>query len=255
MRRVLLGLLLVVVLAIGGVVLVFNFLATGAIGEAATAALGVETRLSRFLLVPFAGRVTLGGLSIANPPGFESEHFLKLGGGDVRLKVGSLLSDPIIVESIALDGVAVTLERNRSGTNYGKILDNLGTGQSAPAASGEESAGPNLVIRKLVIRDISATVKVEVVGRKIADTTVSVPEIVLQNLGSPESGITMRELAALLTRKLLEGVSKAGGGIPTDLASDLRGSLSGLASSGSAGEARDTAEKAMDSVKGLFGRD
>ena len=99
------------------------------------------------------------------------------------------------------------------------------------------------------------TVKVEVVGRKIADTTVSVPEIVLQNLGSPESGITMRELSALLTRKLLEGVSKAGGGIPTDLASDLRGSPRGLASSGSAGEARDTAEKALDSVKGLFGRD
>ncbi len=251
MRRVLLGLLLVVVLAIGGVVLVFNFLATGAIGEAATAALGVETRLSRFLLVPFAGRVTLGGLSIANPPGFESEHFLKLGGGDLRLKVGSLLGDPIIIESIALDGVAVTLERNRSGTNYGKILDNLGTGQSAPAAGGEESAGPNVVIHELVIRDISATVKVEVVGAKIADTTVSVPEIVLQNLGSPESGITMRELSALLTRKLLEGVSKAGGGIPTDLASDLRG----LGSAGSAGEARDTAEKTLDSVKGLFGRD
>ncbi len=107
------------------------------------------------------------------------------------------------------------------------------------------------MIRKLVIRDISATVKVEVVGAKIADTTVSVPEIVLKNLGSPESGISMRELSALLTRKLLEGVSKAGGGIPTDLASDLRG----LGSAGSAGEARDTAEKALDSVKGLFGRD
>ena len=255
MRRVLLGLLLVVVLAIGGVVLAFNFLATGAISEAATAALGVETRLSRFLLEPFAGHAALGGLSIANPPGFESEHFLKLDGGDLRLKLGSLLGDPIIVERLALDGLDVTLERNRNGTNYGKILDNLSAGASAPHASEEQSAGPSVVIRELVIRDIRASVKVEAVGRKITDTSVSVPEIKLENLGSPDSGMDMRELAALLTRKVLEAVSKAGGSIPTDLASDLRGSLAGLGSSKSVSERREAAEKALDRVKGLFGRD
>ncbi len=89
---------------------------------------------------------------------------------------------------------------------------------------------------------------------QLTDTSISVPEIKLENLGS-DSGMDMRELAALLTRKVLEAVSKAGGGIPTDLASDLRGSLAGLGSSKSVSETREAAEKALDSVKGLFGRD
>lgn len=255
MKRVLLGLLLVVVLAIGGVVLAINFMATDLISEAGTEALGVEMRLSRFLLEPFAGHVALGGLSIANPPGFESEHFLKLGGGDLRLKVGSVLGDPVVVEHLTFDGVAVTLERNTKGTNYGVILDNLGSGGSAAAADDDAPAGPNVVIRELVIRDIEAVVKVSAAGRKLADKSVAVPEIKLQNLGDPEQGMEMGELAALLTRQLLESVSKSGGGVPTDLASDLRGSLNELGRTGDVDKARGDAEKTLDKVKGLFGRD
>ncbi len=100
MRRVVIAALALFVVAVLAVTFYFNELAAGAVERGGTHALGVETELGSLSLRPLLGRLSLSELEIANPPGFEDEHFLTLGNGRVSVSLRSLLGEPVHVGQI-----------------------------------------------------------------------------------------------------------------------------------------------------------
>ena len=69
----------------------------------------------------------MSGLDVANPSGFSAPHFLDMKSGEVDVSLGSLRQD--VIEEGAQDRSQrhrrEPRERGSSGSNYGKILDNL----------------------------------------------------------------------------------------------------------------------------------
>ena len=217
MRRILVGLVLVVLVAVGAVVFYYDRIATTAIERGGREALGVDTHLGSFFVRPFLGSVRLGDLRIANPAGFESPQFLAMDSGTIQVALRTLREDPIVIERVELRRIELALERGRHGTNYGKILQNI----EQMSSGSEEAAGPGIVIRELVIRDVDAHVALSPIGGKLTELDVEIPEIRLTNVGASESdGAEMQEVMAIVTKAVLRAVAKKGA-LPASLAADL----------------------------------
>ena len=99
------------------------------------------------------GAASIEKLSVGNPDGFSLPNVFTLGSISTRLDVASVGADPIVIEEIRIDEPLVFYEINKSGASNIKALQNniaqsTGGGEAKDASS--ESAGPRLVIRKLM---------------------------------------------------------------------------------------------------------
>jgi hypothetical protein len=229
------GLVLVLVLIVVGLAVYLDEVIGDAIERGGSYALGVPTRVGRAVLRPLSGSLSLSELSIANPPGFDAEHFIRLGEGFLLLDRESLGGPTLEVHSLRLADVELALEKSGKGTNYDVILANMASPEdSAEGAQGEEvpeesGGGPALIIRELVIEDVLA--HYDVAGG-LGSVDVTIPEIRLTEIGGKDDPVTTAELTNIVVRALLASVARYGVNLPADL---VKGLGSGLASLGSAG--------------------
>jgi hypothetical protein len=229
-RGVLIVIALIVVIG-GGVFLFFDRLVSASIEKGATHATGVETKVGAVDASPFAGRLAIDELSIANPPGFRPEPFVSLRSTRASWDNGTILSDSIHVREFVLDGVAVNLERTGGKTNYGTILDHVEklspkSSDPKPEPTGESRT---LKIDRLVIRDVRTALHLDIAGAA-QSFEVKVPEIVLTDFDSNGStGEIVAKLTRAVINALLESSLNAGKGVfPEELLKDLGGQLQGL---------------------------
>ncbi len=255
--RILLGLVALLVVIGLGVFLFVDSLAAQAIERGGSYALGVPTELGSADIGMFSGEFGLQGLRVANPPGFERPDFLALESGRLEVTLGSLMSDRVTAPLLELQGIGLDLERNEKGTNYGLILENLERFESgeAPPPEEEEAGGKTFVIDRLVVRDIQAHVDLLPAGGQATELTLSIPEIVMEDLGS--DGLTASQICALVVKTLLTAAIRAGAGVlPDDLLKDLRGRLQGLESVAfeiPGGVVEDVKGALEDAAKGIGG--
>lgn len=224
--------LVVLIVLLGGLAVVFlDRLIGSSIEEGATYATGVETRVGGVDASLFAGALAIDELSIANPPGFRPEPFVRLSSMRAAWENGTILSDAIHVREFVLDGVAVNLELVGTKTNYGAILDHVER-LSPAGATPKESSGKSraLKIDRIVIRNVKTALHLSGVPGASGSLQAEVPELVVENFDS--SGST-GEIVAKLTRVVIEALLssslKAGRGVfPDNLVKDLSGELDGL---------------------------
>jgi hypothetical protein len=233
-----LGLLVLLGVALGALWWQLDALAERVIERDASAQLGVATEIDRLLLRPISGILSLRGLSIANPPGYEG-RFLAVERARADLDVTTLRREVIEVREIVLDGVAVRLEHARGGSNYDAIVSRLGAGAPEPAAGAE--AGPSVRVRDLRVRNITAEVRLP----PAPPLRVEIPEIHLTNLGGP-AGATSGEVTAEVVRAILTSVATEVPGVPLALAGRL---VTGLGVSGAAGKLREAGERGLDAAR------
>lgn len=208
-------------------------IAETAIERGGSAALGVPTRVGLVLLRPFAGALAVTSLQIDNPPDYEGA-FLEVGSTRVAVDLGSLREPTVVVREVAIEDVDLLLEQRLRASNFGTILEHVkGPGASEPPPS--EPGGPSkqVVVQDLVIRDVTARVRlvaapgVPGAGREV---TVEIPELRLQDVGSQtQGGAAIGEVVATVVRALLQAVATRSPDLPGELASQLRTSLQGLA--------------------------
>lgn len=222
--RVALGLVSILVLVCAGGLLFLDSIAVGAVERGGSHALGVETRLDDASIGLLSGEFVLNGLSIANPPGFGQPSFFSMQDARLDLPLSALADDPVTIPSLVLEGITLDLERNATGTNYGVILDNLTrfesgqpeTGKSSPGAEG----GKAFLLRRLVLKETRATVDLFPAGGELTKLSLSIPEIVVEDLGSK---MTVAQVCALVVRTVVRAAIDAGSGVvPEDLLQDLR---------------------------------
>ena len=222
-----------ILLTLGAVIafLFFDSIAERAIERGGTYALGVDTELDSADIGLFSGQFSLDGLHVANPTGFKEPHFLELHQGKLALSPKSLMSDHVEVPLLEITGVHVDLERNQSGTNYGQILKNLERFESTepPPEENETGPGKTFALGRLVIRDARANLDFLPIGGEASRVSITIPEIVLENLDSSE--MSTAEICALVVKVLLNAAIEAGAGaIPADILRELRGQLEELKS-------------------------
>jgi hypothetical protein len=269
MKKVVLFISTFLVIAVVGVYLSLGSIVKAAVQRGGSHALGVETTLGSADVNLFAGDVGLNELAVRNPPGFTEAFFLQMRGARVVVPPSSLTSDKVEVSLLSLDGFTLDLESKGFGnSNYGVLLENLeqltgeggGEGEPEPESGGKEE-GKRFVITKILITDVSARVRYEAGGSSVADASVHIPEIVLDDLSS--EGMTVSELTSLVVRTILSATVKNGGGIlPAGVLDDLGGQLDDLTERGKEkllerleDELEDDEKALLDAAKGLFGKD
>lgn len=231
MKRVWIGLVVLVLLALAGFWLTIDQIASAAIERNASRALGVDTQVGVVTLSPFDGELEVSSLTIDNPPGFAGDHFLAFDSFELKTDIGTLRSDVVHVPLFRLEGVDVSLERQAEQSNTDVILANLKRFEKSGHAEGEPPPpkGPErrFVVSMLAIRDVTAHVEWNtlVVGESALD--VHIEGVELRNPGG-ERGLTLAELSNVVVKAVLESVYDSGQ-LPLAVASDLAGGMVGLA--------------------------
>ena len=202
-------------------------IAKTAVEQKTTDALGVTTTVEAVKINPLQGAVRIDGLTIRNPEGFKTPHFIKTGRFDLGVRLGSLLEDTIEVNRFDLDGLDMHLEQKPGSSNTSVILNHIkksGGGHSASLMAGKggpkqaepagESSGKKVKVNRIVIRHVVAHVQVLPVGGKAATLDVKVPEIVLNDVTSDNAaGVAVGELVRRLVPAILAAVVEKGKGI------------------------------------------
>jgi len=233
MKKVL-GILAVLVL-VGAVALylALDAVVKRGIEQGTSYATGVPTSVQRVNVGLLSGRMSVGRMEIQNPPGYESPYFFQLSELNLAVQARTLLEPTVRVPTFTIDGAQVNLERSGRTSNFNVILENLqrlggksGTQEETPD---EQPAGPDtrFIIDRLRITDVSARA---ILARELQErgtVEVTAPPITLENVGADSGGLTLGELATLITREVLKAVSE-NTELPGDLGQQLTGGLDRL---------------------------
>jgi hypothetical protein len=228
---------LVLILAVVAVFIWIDSIAKVAVEKGGTYALGVNTTLDKASIGVFSGHFGMSGLMVANPSGFATPHFLKLGDGQVDVSVGELNHDVVHVPRFLLANIDLNLDKKDGKYNYQVILDNLKKLESGQKQKEEPQAKPGkkFIIGQLLVKNV--TVHVDPLG--LGATTkmdVTLDEISMQNVGSKGEGVTVAQISDIALKAILSAVmAKAGNILPADLTKGLNEGLSGLQSLASQG--------------------
>jgi len=204
-------------------------------------ATGLQAQVGGVGLGLLSGRLGVSGLDLANPEGFDGD-FLRLGNLTVQVSLPSLRDPVVEVPELTLDVLEIQLLQQGGKSNYRPVLDGL-----KRSGGKQDKHAKAFVIRRLVIRDVSAKVEVTLPGGKTVQGKVEIPEIVLENVGSESHGIPVTEVSRRLLAAVLEAVARKGGSLPGGLGGDL---LAGLRSA----SLRDLGWKTVGDVTGMNGQ-
>lgn len=205
------------------------------------------------------GQIAIKGFVLGNPEGFGTPDSIQAKDVFVDIDPLSLLSSKIHVESIVIDGVALTCEQGLTSNNLTTIKSNVDSfvkslpGQGAKKETAEAPApsakgGKKLQVDKVDISHITVSVALKGVSKDGAG--IPVPGITLSDLGSGPEGITPGDLAARILDSLLGGALDAVTPSLKDATAAL-GKGADAAKEG-AGKVVDGAKGALDSVMGVF---
>jgi uncharacterized protein involved in outer membrane biogenesis len=165
-----------------------------------------ELRLTKANLSPFSGLAQMTGLFVGNPQGWKSDSAVKVGDVKVMLNVRSALSDTVIIDSIHIQAPEITYETTLTGSNLGKILENIeaAAGGATPTDTAASKPGKKFRVKDIHIQ--GARVHLAALGKQI---TVPLADIRLQNIGTDGQGATAAELTRDILKPLLASVVKA----------------------------------------------
>jgi hypothetical protein len=183
------------------------------------------------------GTFEMNGLTIANPAGFTSEHFLKLAGTNVKLDTASIRDEVLSIPTVSFDGIDVLLDKGKDPSNYNTILNSLKRFETSDTkAAPENKGGKKIAIDSLKLNNIDIRVaNMPGVSLLTGDIAIQIPSIELKDIGK-DKPMTAAEITNLVIKTVLTAAVEAGGGIlPTDILGELGNGLSGLSSLGDMG--------------------
>lgn len=205
--------LIFVLVAIAVVALVAAYLSLNSIVKKGVETVGpqltkVETRLGGVSLSPWSGHGRLSELFFGNPAGYKTPSSIKVGDIRVAVKPASVISDTVVVDDINIQAPEITFEGSLRGNNLSKILENLeaaSAGPSKPEPTGKSEK--KFLVKQLVIQGGKIHLSVTALGGQA--TTLSLPDLHLQNIGTGDGGVPAAELARQIMKPLLLSVTKA----------------------------------------------
>ncbi len=242
--RILVSVVVLLIVAVGVAWAMVDSIAKTAVVKGGTYATGTTSTIDSLTLSLLKGQLTLNDLVIENPkgPGFAAPFAFKMGRFDLKLTPKSLLSDTVLVQDFAIEGMEVYIEQKGADNNLSIIIKHIqqlgGPKASAPAeprptaaptatpgspaAPGDEDSKIRIKADRLLIKGVVAHVKTPLPGQA-GNITINVPTIEMLNLSTADGkGLTIAEIAGRILPAVVQGVIENGKGlIPADMAALL----------------------------------
>lgn len=201
-KRLLIGLVLVF-----GVVLILGYVYLGAAAKAGIEyagefALKTDVRVDSVTLSPLSGNGAISGLTVANPEGFSEAKAFTLGAIDIQLSVPSVFEELVVIDLVRIDQPQITYETTLSRDNLRTLIGNLpSAGQGAASTESPPGSSKQLAIRRLEILSPQLTVVTA-----LGSAPVTLPDIILSDIGGPRGGASVTEAAEAVLRELLASI-------------------------------------------------
>src|SRR2546427_10845759 len=242
-------LLLVVALTMIGVY--FNSMIKAGVEAVGPKITGTTVKLDSVDLSPFSGQGRLKGLVVGNPPGFQAERAFKLADAKVKVDLKTALSDKLVIEEILIDRPEITYEAGPSGSNIGKIQQNVAAfGKSVAPSAAAESKSPKkdptqkkVQINHFIVKNGQVNLSASILKGKAF--TVRLPDLHLRDIGKESGGVMVQQAAAEVLMAINKSVVQSVAGSGKLLEKAAEEAAKGLGSE---------AGKAVEGIKGLFGK-
>lgn len=231
LKKVLKWIVIVVVVLVVLAVLIFNFAGNSIIKNAVefggTTALSVPVNVGDVDLSLAKAKFTISNVKVGNPAGYKAENMFELGSLIVDSSYGELMSDPAVIEEIAIDGINITLEQKGLTNNIQDILNNLDK-KSAPKekqpTTPQEPAKPakKLVIKRLTINNAAVSAQLPLSPKPLKFTLAPIE---LKDIGN-DKPIDAAGLSAEIMSAIAGGIAQAGAGVlPDDMTGAMKDTL------------------------------
>jgi len=151
-----------------------------------------------------AGSGLIGGLTVANPPGYSIPHAFTLGKIKTGIDLDSLRAQPYVISEVTIDAPQVYAELNADRKlSLNELRNNLGADTAKPGTSKSAAQGdaPRLIIRRLSLTN--ATLNAKFVPLNNKELKTKLPTIQMADLGG-KNGATPQELTREIVRRLLD---------------------------------------------------
>ena len=242
LRRALVALVVLVAIAAGGAWLAFNYLdvvVKWALEHYGPIVAGVPVKVREVQISPQNGRGAVRSLEIGNPPGFGSAYAARFGEIRIHIDPATVTKDVIVVRELSIEQALVTYERAERGTNLDAIQRSIEAyvkqsnteGASGAAGKKPREAKRRFIVERLALR--GAKVVMSNPALKGQGITVDLPDIVLNDVGKRQGGLTASELANVVTNALIQRIAQK---VLTNMDLLRKGGVEG----------------AIDALKGLF---
>lgn len=222
MKKILLGLIVVILLAVAGVAWWLykerDSLIADAIRTYGPQILGVSVKLGGVKTDVANQSAAIHGLVIGNPPGFQTSHALSLGAVSLKLDIASLTRDVILIREISIVNPDVTYEHKSGGSNLDVIQRNverniaektaaLGIGKDDQKGAKDKGPGKKFIIEHVYIKDAKADVSADILKGKAL--SVPIADLHLTDIGKKTNGATAGEAAKQIVAAITANVTKA----------------------------------------------
>src|SRR3989475_11246399 len=242
-------LLLVVALTMIGVY--FNSMIKAGVEAVGPKITGTTVKVDAVDLSPVSGQVRLKGRVVGNPPGFKAASAFKLADAKVKADLKTALSDKLVIEEILIDGPEITYEAGPSGSNIGKIQQNVAAfGKSVSPKDAAESKSPKkdptqkkVQINHFIVKNGQVNLSASMLKGKAL--TVRLPDLHLRDIGKESGGVMVQQAAAEVLMAINKSVVQSDAGQGKLLEKAAEEAAKGLGSE---------AGKAVEGIKGLFGK-
>jgi hypothetical protein len=219
MKKLILGLLLVIIIAIGGgvyyVLTNLDALVEAAIEKHGSEATQTTVQVDSVKIDLANGAGGISGLTIANPEGFSMPHAFSLGEIRTGIDLQSLQEEPYIIDEITVLAPQVFVEINEGNkTNLNELKKNLTAGSTSsavkqaekePAPAAGSTQEPRLIIRRVTFADGSIQARAAVLQDK--EYQLKLPGLDMTDLGG-SNGATASELASEILQRLTDRASE-----------------------------------------------
>lgn len=188
------AIVLIGVLVLGVLLLFMNgsHLSKKSVEALASESLGVDVTIEEMRYEPKEKRVTITGLKIANPEGFDSPYLLET--GKVVVEGKSFSKKEVVFSNIVFSDSFIYLDINQETTNLSAMADNVkkeDDGNKKKSKKKKKSKYPGIVVENLVFE--SAKLMPSQGLQKLGLKVVSLPDI-SGGIGQEGDGVTPEEV-------------------------------------------------------------
>jgi uncharacterized protein involved in outer membrane biogenesis len=178
----------------------------GIIEDVGSETLGTDVSLNSVEIKLADASAALRGLTIANPPGFNTSNAFELGAIAVTLDPTTATTSEVVIPRIVIAEASLTFEQTGENNNLKTLMDQLNqkADSSSDAAAGKtEAAGDEvlIVIEELQLKGASMTL---VVDKLTEPLTLTLADITVRDIGKRGAGVTPEEAARQIINPILK---------------------------------------------------
>ncbi|MEW6992795.1 hypothetical protein AADZ84_00785 [Colwelliaceae bacterium MEBiC 14330] len=261
MKKIILSLLAIIVIAIGGVTYYtltnLDAIVKNVIEKVGTKVTGTNVTVGSVSIALKEGRGEISGLHLPNPQGFSSDHLFHLSQVALDIKPSSILGDVIVIDEVLIDGADIIAEQKGQQTNLQALLDNIKNNTASSSSSTEKETeqtstdSPSEPVRLMIKKFSFINNKASLETEQWDPQVLEVPNIVMNNLGDENTGLTPEELSTEVVNRLTKAVEKAAkDALKERLEKEAKDALNKQLND----KLSDKDKKKLDSLKNVFGQ-